>query len=316
MAPIIFNRQIFIISTEEDEEYADALSKAMRSYGWEPVTADDRLKVFRERPTGHGYALWPRMSECWGVVPLLTKHVPAVGWFMSEWQSALQLNHMYGTIVIPLWLSGELDDRYRTDFVGVNLPAIPIEGWVDGRGERGPAHAAHLLHKALAAAREVVPPKRAAHEQVQQTPDVAMDGIAMPVNIMSRIFISYAREDEIPAERLYRDLQREGFDAWIDTHNLLAGSNWSVEIRRAIRASQHVVLLLSKNSMAKRGFVHREIREALDVVREMPESEIFLIPARLELCDVTHEDLGRLHWVDLFPDWDSGLSKLIRSLRR
>ncbi len=133
---------------------------------------------------------------------------------------------------------------------------------------------------------------------------------------MPEIFISYAREDQSQAERLYRDLQKEGFDVWMDTQDLLAGSNWSVEIRQAIRASEYFVLLLSAKSMTKRGFVHREIREALEVVGEMPENEIFLIPARLEPCDVTHEDLGRLHWVDLFPDWDHGLAQIARSLRR
>jgi hypothetical protein len=133
---------------------------------------------------------------------------------------------------------------------------------------------------------------------------------------MPEIFISYAREDQTQAERLYRDLKKEGFDAWIDTQDLLAGSNWSAEIRRAIRASQYFVLLLSAKSMTKRGFVHREIREALEVVHEMPETEIFLIPARLESCEVTHEDLGRLHWVDLFPDWDNGLAQITKSLRR
>lgn len=133
---------------------------------------------------------------------------------------------------------------------------------------------------------------------------------------MPEVFISYAREDHPQAERLYRDLRRQGFDAWMDTKDLLAGSNWSTEIRQAIRGSQYFVLLLSAKSMTKRGFVHKEIREALEVVREMPENEIFLIPARLEPCDVTHEVLGRLHWVDLFPDWDHGLDQIAKSLRR
>ncbi len=133
---------------------------------------------------------------------------------------------------------------------------------------------------------------------------------------MPEVFISYAKEDRLEAERLHRDLRREGFDAWIDSQDLLAGSNWSTEIRRAIRASQYCVLLLSQKCMTKRGFVHREIREALAVVCELPETQIFLIPARLEPCEATHEDLSRLQWVDLFPDWDHGVARLIRSLSR
>ncbi len=133
---------------------------------------------------------------------------------------------------------------------------------------------------------------------------------------MPEVFISYAREDLLEAERLHRDLRREGFDAWIDSQDLLAGSHWAIEIRSAIRASQYFVLLLSQKCMTKRGFVHHEIREALGVVRELPETAIFLIPTRLELCEVTHEDLSRLHWVNLFPNWDHGVATLMRSLSR
>jgi len=97
---------------------------------------------------------------------------------------------------------------------------------------------------------------------------------------MPEVFISYAHEDRDAAEQLYRDLRREGFDAWIDSQDLLPGSNWASEIRKAIRSSQYFILLLSKKCMTKRGFVHREIREALTVAQELPESDIFLVPAR------------------------------------
>jgi hypothetical protein len=89
------------------------------------------------------------------------------------------------------------------------------------------------------------------------------------------VFISYAKEDRSEAERLHRDLRMEGYDAWIDSQDLLAGSNWSTEIRRVIRASQYFILLLSQKCMRKRGFVHREIREALAVVYEMPRQRSF-----------------------------------------
>lgn len=132
---------------------------------------------------------------------------------------------------------------------------------------------------------------------------------------MPEVFISYAREDRDRAEELYRNLRGEGFDAWIDSHDLLPGANWKSEIRKTLRASEYMVILLSERSMTKRGYFHSEIRDALDVVREQPQDKIFLIPARLEPCQPSHEYLRDLNWVDLFPDWDHGVAKICRSLR-
>jgi hypothetical protein len=43
--------------------------------------------------------------------------------------------------------------------------------------------------------------------------------------------------------------------------------------------------------------VQKEIKFALDVADEQPEDTIFLIPLKLEECDVP-ERLARWHWVD------------------
>lgn len=128
------------------------------------------------------------------------------------------------------------------------------------------------------------------------------------------IFLSYAREDSPAAHRLAQDLQKHGLEVWIDTEKLRPGIPWKTAITKAIRQSRFVICLLSKNSTTKRGFVQREIKESLDVLDEFPESDIFLIPARLEECEPAHQRLTDLQWVDLFPSYDTGLQSLIRSI--
>ncbi len=134
------------------------------------------------------------------------------------------------------------------------------------------------------------------------------------IDSAARIFISYASADRLAAGRLYDELCREGFNPWIDSRDLLAGSRRSSVIRDVIHKSRYFILLISSESMTKRGIVHREIREAIDALRDLPPSDRFLIPTRLESCEVTHDELRNLQWVDLFPDWDQGLRKLLRSL--
>jgi FlaA1/EpsC-like NDP-sugar epimerase len=130
-----------------------------------------------------------------------------------------------------------------------------------------------------------------------------------------RIFISYAREDLDLAERLYTDLIRAGLEPWFDKKCLFPGQTWGPHIKRAIRESDFFLALLSSKSVSKRGYVQRELKEALDVLDEFPENEIFIIPARLDNCKPSHEKIYELHWVDLFPSYDDGLRNILEATK-
>lgn len=131
---------------------------------------------------------------------------------------------------------------------------------------------------------------------------------------MASVFISYARENEKQALRLYSDLRRAGVDVWLDREALLPGQQWKTTIENAIRNSRYFLALLSSESVNRRGYVQKELMIALDVLDEFPSADIFLIPARLDACAPGHPRLKDLHWVDLFPDWDSGVAKILRTI--
>src|SRR5262249_8930179 len=59
----------------------------------------------------------------------------------------------------------------------------------------------------------------------------------------------------------------------------------------------------------------KELREALDLIEQLPAGKVFLVPARLEPCEVSHPELGELTWVDLFPSWDDGIRRLERTIK-
>jgi formylglycine-generating enzyme required for sulfatase activity len=129
------------------------------------------------------------------------------------------------------------------------------------------------------------------------------------------VFISYAREDLEDALKLYNDLKRAGANPWLDRESLLPGQRWEIEIRRAIRENRYFLAVLSSNSVSRRGYVHKEVAEALKILDEFPESEIFIIPARLDGCSPSHESLRDLHWVDMFPKWEDGLKKILLAIQ-
>jgi len=127
-----------------------------------------------------------------------------------------------------------------------------------------------------------------------------------------KVFLCHASGDKPAVRDLYKRLIAEGVDAWLDQEKLLPGQNWRVEIPRAVREADVVVICLSNKSITKEGYIQKEIKFALDSADEKPEGTIFLIPARLEECAVP-EQLGHWQWVDLFEE--NGFVRLLRSLK-
>ena len=125
-----------------------------------------------------------------------------------------------------------------------------------------------------------------------------------------KVFLCHAHADWDAVRALYTRLTNDGVDAWFDKEKLLPGQDWELEIKKAVRAADVVVVCLSKQ-FNQAGFRQKEVRLALDTAMEKPEGEIFIIPARLEECD-NLESLRKWHWVDLFED--DGYENVIRAL--
>ena len=126
-----------------------------------------------------------------------------------------------------------------------------------------------------------------------------------------KVFLCHAHADRDAVRGLYSRLTQDGVDAWLDKAKLLPGQDWELEIRKAVREADVVVVCLSKQ-FNQAGFRQKEVRLALDTAMEKPEGEIFIIPARLEECD-NLESLRKWHWVDLFEE--DGYEMLMRALQ-
>ncbi len=128
-----------------------------------------------------------------------------------------------------------------------------------------------------------------------------------------QIFLSYAREDGTAAARLCADLRARDRKVWFDRDCLRGGEKWRPAVSKAIQKADFFVALLSGASVTKRGMVQAEIKKALDVLDEMPEDRIYLIPVRLTECKPTYARLEELNWIDLFPRWEDGVEEILRS---
>jgi hypothetical protein len=129
--------------------------------------------------------------------------------------------------------------------------------------------------------------------------------------VTQAIFLSYSHRDTESATNLYNKLTQAGHSVWFDKESLLPGQDWEYEIRRAIDEAKAVLICLSSNWVNKRGYVQKELKLALEVMKEIPEGQIYTIPVRLDDCTLPPA-LAKLQWVDLFES--NGLERLQRAL--
>lgn len=127
-----------------------------------------------------------------------------------------------------------------------------------------------------------------------------------------KIFLSYARPDLPEVDRLYGALKNLGACPWMDKRDLMGGENWPIAIEAQIKASDFVVFCLSPRSYKRRGFVMAEMRFALKTLEKLLSSDIYLIPVRLEECEVPPE-LADINCIDLFEE--GGMAALEKSIK-
>ena len=127
------------------------------------------------------------------------------------------------------------------------------------------------------------------------------------------VFLIYAHPDKSTVQDLYARMVRAGISVWLDQDKLLPGQNWERKIRKAILGCDIVIICLSPKFNKQGGYRHQEMELALEKARFLTDDEVFVIPARLEECDMP-ESLRHLQRVDLFEV--GGYKKLMDALRQ
>lgn len=126
------------------------------------------------------------------------------------------------------------------------------------------------------------------------------------------VFLIYAHSDKKAVRKLYNHIIRNRMKPWMDEKELSAGQNWKYEICKAILRSDIVIVCLSKQFNKLGGYRHEELKIALQKAKSFPDGEIFLIPTRLEKCEMP-VPLRQWQRVDLFePD---GYKNLLSALK-
>ncbi|HEY3902547.1 MAG TPA: TIR domain-containing protein [Streptosporangiaceae bacterium] len=139
------------------------------------------------------------------------------------------------------------------------------------------------------------------------------------------VFLSYAHEDTDAVDQLQEALEAAGIQVWRDTKDLLPGQDLRSTIRKAITGSAFVfITCFSAASVAlTKSHQNEELMLAIEEVRQRRIDQPWLIPVRLDACEVPDREIGggrtlrSLVWIDLFgPTKAQQTQRLVRAVQQ
>ncbi len=107
-------------------------------------------------------------------------------------------------------------------------------------------------------------------------------------------FLCYASEDARQVDHLHAALEAAGVRVWRDTEDLWPGEDWREKIRAAITrdALVFVACFSTVSTTRAKSYQNEELALAVDELRLRRPDVPWLIPVRLDECDIPDRDLG------------------------
>ncbi|MEP7142245.1 MAG: toll/interleukin-1 receptor domain-containing protein [Ferruginibacter sp.] len=124
---------------------------------------------------------------------------------------------------------------------------------------------------------------------------------------LKNIFFSYSRADASDfALKLAVDLQEKGFNVWIDQQDIRAGSEWDLEIEKALETCDCLLFIESEKSVTS--------NNVLDEVYCAMDAHKVVIPV-IYKDSKTPFRIKRLQHIDFTTSYETGLAHLARELK-
>lgn len=139
---------------------------------------------------------------------------------------------------------------------------------------------------------------------------------------MSKVFISYVRDNSEAVERLAADLNKHGVQVWLDHSDLKPGEIWADTIRRKIIEVDYFIACFSKEyNSRQKTYMNQELVLAIEELRQRSMYQAWFIPIKLNECDIPDMDVGAgktlrsYHWAEMYQDWESGINRILSTIR-
>jgi len=130
-----------------------------------------------------------------------------------------------------------------------------------------------------------------------------------------RVFSCHDLEDKSVVYGLYQRFLDLGWvNPWLDEKNLLPGQDRETERDKVLKSTDLALVFLSKQSLEQEGNLYREMRVLVDIQKEKPENSIFIIPVRLDACEIP-QLLRSWYPVNFFTSYDEREEAYLKILK-
>lgn len=125
------------------------------------------------------------------------------------------------------------------------------------------------------------------------------------------VFLSHASEDKTFVERLDASIRADGFETWLDAHQLVPGDDLPGRISEALAQAGAFVVVISSASLSS-DWLPYELRLATN---RMIHGELRVIPVRLEPIEMPPE-VRSLLYADFTQCFDDGFALVQKALEQ
>jgi hypothetical protein len=128
--------------------------------------------------------------------------------------------------------------------------------------------------------------------------------------LSAAVFISHSSRDQSVAVALCLALEQRGIGCWLASRDIGPGENFQEAIVRAVQQARVMLLVFTASANDS-----DEIKKELALASQ---NRVLVIPVRTEDVlpgDAFRYELATRQWVDLFQDWENGVSRLAEHVR-
>lgn len=121
------------------------------------------------------------------------------------------------------------------------------------------------------------------------------------------VFISYSHQDKDFVDRLAADLVRNRTHVWLDRWELNVGDSLILNIQKAMRDSDALLVVLS-NASVESAWCQKEL--SVGLTRELKEKRVVVLPLLIEDCDIPPFLSDKLY-ADFRSDYSKGFDAVL-----
>lgn len=139
---------------------------------------------------------------------------------------------------------------------------------------------------------------------------------------MSKVFISYMREDNEQVRRLAEELIVHGIEVWLDKDKIKPGYRWQDAIKEGISQGDFFIACFSEEYYRRsKNYMNEELVLAIGELRQRPTDHAWFIPVLLSECEIPNRSIGAgetlrsIQWVELYKDWGSGIRQILSVIK-